>query len=545
MTIRGLKNGKIGLVTLMALTLPLVLAAQKMETKTWPNGQPKSEESLDKKGFKTGLCTYWYENAQMRLRETYEKGRRSGPSEGWFEDGTPDFKRTFVVQQRGNGSLGIEAIAVKDGLWEEFYENGQKQKQERFSMGILQGEVRTWHANGELDEVKSMADKFENGPYEKHYEDGQLQTRGQYVNGEKQGDWEWHHPNGQLAYREIFQSDKHVDGPWRSQHPNGADSLTGSYANGRKEGIWTATHTNGKMKSKTLFKFGMPSGDFVEFYANGNKSREGAFGESTADVKRGREEGAWKEWWENGQLMRTVSYDNGQMKGPCTEWYANGQKRFETIFVVGAFLNSPKDEMMDGMTREWHENGQLMSEGAYMKGLRDGLWKEWYPSGALHTEAIYDKAKLSGAVTEYYENAKIRSKGAYEVKGRFKKRTGHWTTFYESGEKESEGEYIDNDKAGRWQEWYANGNQREDGFFEKGAYDGKYKDYFENGQLRSEGEFKSKGKLKLHGNHGFWIPLPTVGFTMKRESVMHGMWKYYDDRGTLMRQEAWFNGSKR
>jgi len=163
----------------------------------------------------------------------------------------------------------------------------------------------------------------------------------------------------------------------------------------------------------------------------------------------------------------------------------------------------------------------------------------------LHTEAIYDKAKLSGAVTEYYENAKIRSKGAYEVKGRFKKRTGHWTTFYEAGEKESEGEYIDNDKAGRWQEWYANGNQREDGFFEKGAYDGKYKDYFENGQLRSEGEFKSKGKLKLHGNHGFWIPLPTVGFTMKRESVMHGMWKYYDDRGTLMRQEAWFNGSKR
>ncbi|MBL7953481.1 MAG: hypothetical protein JNJ91_00480 [Flavobacteriales bacterium] len=515
--------------------------AQKVEQKTWPNGQVKSEEQLDKKGFKTGVCTYWYENGQMRLREGYERGRRSGPSEGWFEDGTPDFKRNWVVDQRGNGGLGTEPIAVKDGLWEEFYENGQKQKEERFQMGVLVGVVRTWYPNGQLDEMKTMADKFENGPYEKYYEDGTLQVKGSYVNGEKQGEWVWHYPNGQLAYREVFEGDKHIDGPWRGFHANGADSLSGSYANSRREGIWIALHPNGKMKSKTLYRDGMPSGEFVEFYANGNKSMEGAFGTTTADIRRGREEGLWKEWWENGQLKRTVAYDNGQMTGPCSEWYANGQKRFETNYV----LASGRDEMMDGMTREWHENGQLMTEGVYVKGMRDGLWKEYYGSGTLRSEIIFDKTKPSGAVIEYFETGQVLSNGFYEVKGRHLKRTGHWTHFYESGQKQSDGEYVSNEKMGRWQEWYANGQKKEDAFFDKGAYDGRFQDFHENGQLRSEGGFRSKEKLKVHANHGFWFPVVLPGFTTKRESAMHGTWKYYDANGDLIRQEVWYNGRKK
>jgi antitoxin component YwqK of YwqJK toxin-antitoxin module len=161
------------------------LLAQKMEEKTWENGTPRSRESLDKKGFKTGECVYFHQNGQIRLRENYEKGRRSGKCEGWFEDGTPEFTRNYVVMQRNNGSLaGTEPVAVKDGEWTEYHGNGSKKKEEHFALGVLQGVVRTWYENAQLEELKTMADKFEEGAYEHYYENGQVFQKGAYAKGE-------------------------------------------------------------------------------------------------------------------------------------------------------------------------------------------------------------------------------------------------------------------------------------------------------------------------------------------------------------------------
>jgi antitoxin component YwqK of YwqJK toxin-antitoxin module len=495
--------------------------AQSVNEKNWPNGSPKLRETLDKKGFKTGECTYWYENGQMKLRESYERGRRTGTCEAWFEDGTPQYRRAFVVMTRGNGSLaGTEPVSVRHGEWVEHHYNGQKMKEEHYVEGVLQGEVRTWYENGQLEEVKTMEDKFENGPYKRYFEDGQLHMEGRFAKGEKTGEWKTWHRNGQLAFSDVFVSDKHIDGPWVGKHANGADSLSGSYSNGRMNGIWTASHPNGRLKSKTLYRDNMPVGEFVEFYANGNKRLEGAFGTSQNDGQRQREEGLWKEWHENGQLMREATYDDGRLVGHCQEWYPNGQKRFETNYVIAG----RKDEMMDGMTREWYEDGALMSEGAYTSGLRDGLWKEYYPGGQLMSEAIFDRSKASGAVTVYHPNGNKRSTGFYEVAGRRKKRTGHWTEWYVDGTMQSEGEYVSNKRQGRWREWHENGKIKEDAFFEDGVYQGAYKSFHPNGELMVEGTYRGER------NH---------------QGLAYGEWKYFDEGGSLLRSEFWYNGRKK
>ncbi|MDQ3102096.1 MAG: hypothetical protein M3R08_11960, partial [Bacteroidota bacterium] len=95
---------------------------QEVVTKNWGDGTMKAQETLDKKGFKTGVCTYYHENGQMRLREYYVKGRREGTCEGWFDDGTPEFNRTYVVLQRNNGTVaGTEPMSVKNGKWVEYH----------------------------------------------------------------------------------------------------------------------------------------------------------------------------------------------------------------------------------------------------------------------------------------------------------------------------------------------------------------------------------------------------------------------------------------
>jgi antitoxin component YwqK of YwqJK toxin-antitoxin module len=497
-----------------------VVSAQKVNEKTWPDGTPKMRETLNRKGFRSGECTYWYENGQMRLREFYEAGRRSGTCEAWFEDGTPQYVRSYVVRGRGNGGLGIEAISVRDGRWTEYYYNGQPMKEEDYSNGVLQGVVRMWYEDGRLQEEKTMEDKFENGPYKHYYEDGSTSQLGQYEKGEKTGVWQTWYPNGQLAYRELYASDKHVDGPWTGKHANGADSLIGTYRNGLKEGIWVATYPNGQMKSKVLYRSGEPIGNFVEFHANGRKKTEGGFGTTWSDALRQREEGSWREWYDNGQQSIEATYDDGRLTGPYTEWYPNGQKHYETSYVI----SGRKSEMMDGMTREWYADGQLRSEGAYITGLRDGLWREYFEDGTLMSEAIYDRSKPSGAVTVYYPNGKTRFRGYYEVAGRKKKRTGHWVEYFDNGNEQSEGEYINNRKQGRWREWYEDGGIKEDAFFDNGMYQGAYKAYHPNGQLMTEGEYKGE---------------------RSHQGLAHGPWKHYDENGVLLRTEYWYNGRQK
>lgn len=510
--------------------------AQKVVTKNWDNGKLKTQETLDKKGFKTGECTYYYENGQLRLREFYVKGRREGTCEGWYDDGTPEFFRSYLLLNRNNGSVaGTEPVSVKHGKWVEYHWNGNKKKEEHFQEGVLIGEVRSWYEDGQLEELKTMEDKFENGRYERYYADGQVAVKGQFIKGEKDGDWMTYHPNGILAYSEVYKSDKLVDGPWRGKHPNGQDSLTGNINNGRKEGLWIEKHATGALKRKVNFSHGMPTGEYLEFYPSGARKCEGAYGELVRDLRRSRETGLWREWYENGQLMSEGTYEDGRLEGPYSEWYENGQKKFETTYRLHAnflFDREPGflgvstrefEDIMHGMTREWYANGQLMSEGAYDKGRKDGLWKEYYSSGQLQLEAIFDRTKISGSVTEYFENGNQRSKGFHEVAGRRKLRTGRWTTFYENGDKESEGEYMKNEKIGRWQEWYANGNLREDAFYESGYLQGPFKNYHENGGLRTEGQYKGM---------------------RKKQGLRSGIWKHYDVNGELVLTEEWANGRK-
>ncbi len=531
------------LPVLVSVVFSQCAIAQKVVTKNWDDGTIKAQETLDKKGFKTGECTYYHENGQLRLREFYVKGRREGTCEGWYDDGTPEFTRSYVLLQRGNGGIGTEPISVKNGKWIEYHTDGSRKKEENFLEGVLLGEVRSWYENGQLEELKTMEDKFENGLYERYFENGQLMTRGQYTKGEKTGDWVTNHSNGQVAYHEIYRSDKIEDGLWRGKYASGQDSLVGTYKNGRKEGTWEAYHENGNTKSKILFKFGMPAGEFIEYYANGAKRSEGAFGESKVDVSRGREEGHWREWYENGQLMSDANYANGQRIGQYSEWYENGQKKFEasykllttitgtqtsTSYSNGSFNGSrwtvDHEDRMEGPAREWYENGQLMSEGVYVKGNRDGLWKEYYSNGNLQMEAIFDRSKVSGSVTEYFENGEVRSTGFYEVAGRKKKRTGRWITYYSNGSRESEGEYIKNERVGRWQEWYENGELHLDAFFESGANQGPFKDHYENGQLRTEGFYKG---IRRH------------------KGLQHGVWKHYNEQGELVLTENWSHGRLR
>ena len=50
-----------------------------------------------------------------------------------------------------------------------------------------------------------------------------------------------------------------------------------------------------------------------------------------------------------------------------------------------------KEGKIDGLIKEWHENGQLKWEANYKDGEYDGLSRSWYENGQLADEGNFKK----------------------------------------------------------------------------------------------------------------------------------------------------------
>lgn len=106
-----------------------------------------------------------------------------------------------------------------------------------------------------------------------------------------------------------------------------------------------------------------------------------------------------------------------------------------------------------------------------------------------------------------------------EKKVRYYKNTGNQKEltreifYYESGQKEVEGEFRKGERHGQWTYWYENGNIWSEGEFKNGLSHGYRKVYHSNGKLFYEGKFKNDKPV--------------------------GTWKFFDEDGRFIKEETY------
>ena len=71
------------------------------------------------------------------------------------------------------------------------------------------------------------------GLCEEFYENGRLKFRRNYNNGKRHGRWEWFRKNGQLYIRGNYKNGKR-HGPWERFHSNGQLQFKGNYKDGKR-----------------------------------------------------------------------------------------------------------------------------------------------------------------------------------------------------------------------------------------------------------------------------------------------------------------------
>jgi len=81
----------------------------------------------------------------------------------------------WVKENYENGRLkrlGYLNEGAKDGLWNSWHENGEKQLELRYKKDVLHGKTSSWHPNGQKKSAGNIRDGEMDGPWEEWYENG-------------------------------------------------------------------------------------------------------------------------------------------------------------------------------------------------------------------------------------------------------------------------------------------------------------------------------------------------------------------------------------
>lgn len=93
---------------------------------------------------------------------------------------------------------------------------------------------------------------------------------------------------------------------------------------------------------------------------------------------------------------------------------------------------------------EYWENGEILSQVHYNDGIREGSCRYYYKNGIMMTEGFYLNGKMSGYWHSFHPNGNIESKGKYDHRNSsvYSQKTGKWMYYDIEGHKISESTII-------------------------------------------------------------------------------------------------------
>jgi antitoxin component YwqK of YwqJK toxin-antitoxin module len=221
---------------------------------------------------------------------------------------------------RGGNLFEINGQKPYTGEVFELYDNGNRKLSGKLKGGIKDGLFTEWYENGQKKSKGTFNDYGRrHGLWTKWYENGQKKSEGTFFFGVSNGLYTVWYENGQ--------KDSEI-----------------TYKDGEQDGLYTLWYENGQKKQEGTLKDGKIDGLSTHWYENGQKKTKGTF-------KDGKEDGLWTGWDENGQKEQEVSYKDGKLDGLKTDWYENGQKKFELTYKDGELI-SEKEWNEDGSRKE-------------------------------------------------------------------------------------------------------------------------------------------------------------------------------------------------
>ena len=147
--------------------------------------------------------------------------------------------------------------------------------------------------------------------------------------------------------------------------------------------------------------------------------------------EQGRKQGPWKFYFESGELEKVVNYKDDYKFGTETRYYPSGEKNLEMTWqgdTLGVFL--------DGDYKHYYDNGQVLHEMSYNEGVPTGIVTYYYRNGKKEIEGQYNSGMKSGVWKYYREDGSLEKSidyKAYEQDWNEDFRAGRYTFYGPDG----------------------------------------------------------------------------------------------------------------
>ncbi|WP_353777376.1 hypothetical protein [Winogradskyella sp. 3972H.M.0a.05] len=256
----------------------------------------------------------------------------------------------------------------------------------------------------------------------------------------------------------MYLGDEKYSGPIVKYHPNGKLEFKGTYDYGFKSNEWSYYDAEGNLFSVEEYgdfgtlhdkKVFFPDGElklkliqnrsndtlyFIERYADGSLKYMHHFHSLENDIER------YKRLNEKGEIYEFFNEDSIYYKlDPETlepiksGTFMNGRRvgSWLSYFDNGLLMESKnyQDGELHGDYKSYHYNGSINRYGTYIGGDKTGEWIEKYDDGTTKIIANFKRNKLEGQYKEFHENGALKSLKEYYAD----QRIGTWKTFYDDG----------------------------------------------------------------------------------------------------------------
>jgi antitoxin component YwqK of YwqJK toxin-antitoxin module len=291
-----------------------------------------------------------------------------------------------------------DAQGRKQGAWSKAWPNGQLRYTGAFKDDKPVGEFRHFDAEGKLTTVQRHAGDGRISRAEHFHSNGQPMARGKYVGQEKDSTWNYYAEDGSLRKVERFAQGQ-LEGEQVAYYPGGQVAEREERKAGLLHGPSKSWFANGKLKSESNYAHGIAEGTMTFYFPDGKKEIEGSLVNGDRDgtwhyfnkdgtiqlvalytrgqmVKERKENGVFTEYFDDERPKSQITYKRGKREGAYTEWHDNGQwtlKPLKADPVTGA--PGDVERILEGQAKK--------REGTYVNDLLEGEVKEYDEKGKL------------------------------------------------------------------------------------------------------------------------------------------------------------------
>lgn len=119
---------------------------------------------------------------------------------------------------------------------------------------------------------------------------------------------------------------------------------------------------------------------------------------------------------ENGQIRQYLEVVNTRAFGAYREWHPNGKLSVDSTVIGGEADLTPGAEnsfLFEGCSRAWDENGAMLAQIWYSKGLLEGVSTYFYPTGELYQQIPYHQGKIEGTLEIFFQSGEVMQQANY------------------------------------------------------------------------------------------------------------------------------------